>query len=128
MLIFGHRYFKRELFYHISDIDAIAHTPPNATLFVQWSENALDILEHLRLNSLQFALEVTTLTEALFAENFGAAYIVSSFELAKELQSVAEHYLFDAKILARIESDAQLEEYAKAGIDGVLFAEGVVKS
>ncbi len=126
MLLFGHRFITSERFYHIDDITAISHTPANALLYLVFNESNLDILEHLQRNELRFGVEVMTVTELIYAENFGASYIIVTPSLAKEAQQIAENYLFDAKILARIESDDAIETMAYEGIDGVLFAEALI--
>lgn len=127
MLLFGHRFIESPRLYHIDDVDAIAHTPANSTLYVTFSETNLDILAHCRENGLRFALEVESLREVIYAESLGASYIVVEEELAKLAQKTAETYLFDAKILCRIDDEDMIEEIALQGIDGAIFAEAVVK-
>ena len=41
--------------------------------------------------------------------------------MAKELQNLAENYLFDAKVLLCIKEEEEMLEIAKLGIDGVIF-------
>lgn len=127
MLLFGHRFIDSPRLYHIDDVDAISHTPANSTLYITFSETNLDIISHCRKNGLRFALEVENLREVIYAENLDAAFIVVEEELAKLAQKTAETYLFDAKILCRIEEEEMIEEIALQGIDGVLFGEAVVK-
>jgi hypothetical protein len=127
MLLFGHRFIDSPRFYHIDDVNAIAHTPANAMLYIVFSETNLDIISHCRENSLRFALEVANLREVIYGENLGAAFIVVEEDLAKTAQKTAETYLFDAKILCRIDEEEMIEEIAQQGIDGVLFGEAVVK-
>ncbi len=127
MLLFGHRFLSTQPFYHIESIEAIRNTPPNALLYLHFSEENLDIINHLQQNHLSFALVVETITQIIYASALGARYIVVSKKMAKSAQDIAENYLFDAKILAIIESDDEIEELAILGIDGVLFANAVVK-
>lgn len=127
MLIFGHPHLPSETLYHIDGIDAVASTPPGSTLLFDWEEANLDLIGHCRTNDLPFALGVASVKEAIFAERVGARYILVEPALAKSVQKVAETYLFDAKVLTRIEREAQIETMAYEGIDGVLFAEAVVK-
>ena len=127
MLLFGHRFIESPRFYHVDDIDAIVHTPSNSTLFVPFDASNLDIIAHCRVNGLPMAVEAGNLREVVFAENLGASFIVVGPELAKSAQKAADAYLFDAKILCRIEEEAMIEELALEGIDGVLFPEGVIK-
>ena len=127
MLLFGHRFIDYQHFYHIEEIDAIDQTPANSTLFVKFHESTLDIITHLQTHDLSFALEVSTLTEVIYAHNLGARYIIVSPVLSKSAQNIAENYLFDAKILCRLESEDMLEEKIIEGIDGIIFSEAILK-
>ena len=127
MLLFGHRFIDYQPFYHIEEIDAIDRTPSNSTLFVKFHESTLDIITHLQKHDLSFALEVSTLIEVVYAHNLGARYILVSPTLSKSAQDIAENYLFDAKILCRLESEDMLEEKIIEGIDGVIFSEAILK-
>jgi hypothetical protein len=127
MLLFGHRFIASERFYHIEDIDRIFHTPSNALLYVEFSEEMLDVLEHMRSNRLKYAVKIESIEALVYAEALDAAYIVVSSELAKDAQRIAEHYLFDAKILVQIEEESEIEVMAYEGIDGVIFPNAVIR-
>jgi hypothetical protein len=127
MLLFGHPIIDFNPFYHVDEIDTIELTPPNSTLFLHFKEENLDIIKYMQRNALPFALEVADLCEVVFAHNLGAKYILVNEPLAKSAQKVAENYLFDAKILCRLENVSELEEKIIEGIDGVIFPEAIVK-
>jgi hypothetical protein len=127
MLLFGHRFIPSDRFFHIDDIDAIIHTPANSPLYLPFSEKNLDIIDYLNANSLSFALEAATLREVIYAGALGASFIIVHEELAKSAQNAADDYLFDAKILCRIDSEEKIEELASEAIDGVIFSEAIVK-
>jgi len=127
MLLFGHRFIPSETFYHISDIDNISHTPPSSPLFLNFNEENLDIISYLNLNQLQFALSVTNITELIYAASLNASYIIVELDLVKIAQELAQNYLFDAKILAKIENDSEIEEMAILGVDGVIYPSAVIK-
>ena len=127
MLLFGHRFIKSESFYHIQDIDSIKHTPPSSTLYLDFSENNLDIINHANLNEIEIALRVSSTTELIYASSLGAKYIVVSKENAKTSQHIAENYLFDAKILVMLVDESEIEEYAILGIDGVICSNAIIK-
>jgi hypothetical protein len=127
MLIFGHRFISSRSFYHIEDIDAIAHTPSNSLIYLVFSEKNLDIINHLKDNDINFALAVNTVRDLIYAENIGASFIVVESVLAKSAQKIAETYLFDAKILCRIREESQIEAMAFEGIDGVVFSDAIIK-
>ena len=127
MLFFGHRFLASERFYHIDDIDAIIHTPSNSLLYVHFSEKNLDIIEHMRNNGISFGVRCSSLTEVMYANALEASYIIVEEPLCVAAQKAADHYLFDAKIVVRIEEEKQIETMAEKGVDGVLFPEGVIK-
>jgi len=127
MLLFGHPYINFKPLYHIAEIGDIEHTPPNSTLFLRFEEQNLDLVRHLQHNGLPFALEVESIEELVFAHNFGAKYIVVSAVFAKEAQEVAENYLFDAKILSRLQNEGDLAEKIREGIDGVIYPQAIIK-
>ncbi|MGE4420006.1 MAG: hypothetical protein AB7D38_09250 [Sulfurimonas sp.] len=127
MIFFGHRFLKNENFYHIFDIDSILHTPPSSTIYMEFEEKNLDIINHAALNSVKTALHVKNITEILYASSLGASYIIIEKELAKTAQNIAENYLFDAKILALIEDEDEIEELALLGVDGVIFSNAIIK-
>ena len=127
MLLFGHRFIPSEIFYHISNIDDINHTPPSSSLLLAFSEENLDIISHLNLNQLTFALSVNNITDLIYAASLHASYIIVEQDLVKTAQELAQNYLFDAKILAKIENDGDIEEMAILGVDGVVYPSAVIK-
>ena len=127
MLLFGHRFINSEKFYHITDIDAIKKTPPSSALYIKFNEENLDIIEYAYANSITFALSVKSVTELIYASALRASYIVVTNDMAKTAQSIAENYLFDAKILTKIDDENAIEEMAELGIDGVIFSNAIVK-
>ncbi len=127
MLIFGHRFIPSESLYHTVDIDSIANTPPSSTIYFEFSEDNLDIIEYANANQIEFALDVKNITELIYASALGAKYILLSREIAKTAQDIAENYLFDAKILAHIIDNEEIEELALLGIDGVIFSNAIIK-
>jgi len=127
MLFFGHRFIESEKFYHVFDIDTIMQTPPSSTIYLEFEEKNLDIINYLKDNKIYFALKVKNITELMYASALGASYIHVEQKLAKTAQKIAESYLFDAKILVHVEDEDTIEEMALLGIDGVIFAEAIVK-
>ena len=127
MLLFGHRFIPSKPFYHISDIDSIQKTPPSSLLYITWSEQNLDVIEHAAINEIVFALRVKEITELIYASALNAHFIIVNPELAKDAQNIANNYLFDAKILVKIEEEEEIEEMALLGVDGVIFANAIIK-
>ena len=127
MLLFGHRFIPSESFYHIDSIEAIKNTPPSSTLYLAFSEDNLDIIKHANDNNIVFMLSVQNITEIIYASSLSAKFILVPKELAKSAQDIAESYLFDAKIIVKIEDESEIEEMALLGLDGLLFANAIIK-
>jgi len=127
MLLFGHRFIPSESFYHITTIDAISKTPPSSKVFLEFSEDNLDIIQHLTKNSVKFVLSVENIRELIYASSLEASYILVQKEIAKSAQNIAESYLFDAKILVSLEDENQIEEMAMLNLDGVLFPSAIIR-
>lgn len=127
MYIFGHRFIDSESFYHIQSIDAIENTPPSSTLYVEFSEENLDIIKYMQLNQLSFALGAEDITQIIYASSLGASYIFVPRSLAKNAQGLANNYLFDAKVLVHIEDEEEIEDLALLGVDGVIFSNAIIK-
>ncbi len=127
MLIFGHRFIQSKSFYHIQSIDAIPNTPPSSTLYIPFDEQNLDIINYLTLNQITFALEVSSITEVMYASSLGASYIIVTKEILTMAQNIANSYLFDAKILIMIEDESEIQEMALLGVDAVLFSSAIIK-
>jgi hypothetical protein len=127
MLIFGHRFIESELFYHIQSVEAVPNTPPSSTLFLEFDEKNLDIINHLKLNQINFSIGVANIREVMYASSLGASFIVVHKEFSSKVQNIAENYLFDAKILALIENEEDIEAMATLGVDGVIFSNAIIK-
>jgi hypothetical protein len=127
MILFGHPLIQSEQLYHIESIDAILNTPSNSIIALFFEEQNMDIITHLRNNHIRFALYVANTTEAIVAENLRATYLVVNNKNGEEIQKVAEHYMFDAKVLGYCENIDNLEKLIDMRLDGAIFAEAIVK-
>ena len=127
MLLFGHRFIESEKFYHINDVASINNTPPSSTLFLDFSEENLDVIQHFNENDLSFVLRVQNITQLIYANALNADYIAVDKDLAKSAQNIAESYLFDAKILVMSSDERDIEELALLGVDGLLCATAIIK-
>lgn len=128
MYIFGHRFIESASFYHIQSIDAIENTPPSSILYVEFSEENLDIIKYMQANQTPFAIGVEDITQIIYASSLGASYILVKRLLAKNAQNLANNYLFDAKILVHIEEEDEIEDLALLGVDGVIFSNAIIKT
>ncbi len=127
MRLFGHPLIPSERFYHIESLEAIAKTPSNSIIALFFSPQNLDLIVYLRANKVRFALYVASTTEAVLAENMNADFLLVHPKIAQEIQKVADHYLFDAKVLGYIDQEDQLEKLIEMRLDGAVFIEAIVK-
>jgi hypothetical protein len=127
MLLFGHPYVPSEQFYHIESVEAIRHTPANSVVTLFFAPDNLDVIDHLRRNRIRFGLHIETVEEAVIAENLGASYLIVAPENGIEIQRVAEHYLFNAKVLGYVDTTEHLERLIELRLDGAVFPEAIVK-
>jgi nicotinate-nucleotide pyrophosphorylase len=126
MIILGHKFFEHEKLYTVSSFEQIKNTPTNSTLLLNFQEtDILNFIKDLKENSISFALEVQSIKELIFANSFGAKFILLEEFLAVDAQKIANEYLFDSKILVKINSEEEIEKFALLGIDGVVFNEAI---
>jgi len=115
MLIFGHPKIPSPPIITIAEPTQIARTPANAIVHFPFD---FSILAECAKSDVRCAVEVTGKKEAVYAAAMGAAYLVCrDLGLAKAIQRVAEEYLFDSKVIVRID-ERLLELAIDAGIDG----------
>ena len=118
MIILGDELVPYENISFISNIDEIQNTKANSTLIFFYKE---ELLVYCSNNELPFAVIICSLLEAIYSNSLGAKYIISEKDLAKEIQKIAENYIYDAKILALVESNNEFEQISKDEIDGVIY-------
>ncbi|MDD5211332.1 MAG: hypothetical protein PHV62_02880 [Sulfuricurvum sp.] len=127
MILFGHPLLLSERFYHIESLEAIVKTPSNSIIALFFAPQNIDLIVHLHNNKIRFALYVASTTEAVLAENMKANYLIVHPKVAQEIQKVADHYMFDAKVLGYIDQENQLEKLIDMRLDGAVFIEAIVK-
>ncbi len=127
MILFGHSLIPSERFYHVESIEAIAKTPANSIIALFFAPENLDLITYLATNKIRFGVYVATTTEAVLAENMNANYLIVHPKIAQEIQKVADHYMFDAKVLGYIDQEDQLERLIEMRLDGAVFIEAIVK-
>jgi hypothetical protein len=127
MLLFGHPRITNDKFYHVNSIEAIAHTPSNTCVLFTYNDEVFELIEHARENDLPFALDISSLREAIICENLDASYLLVNDEIATSVQKAADTYLFDAKVLVHIKDEEAIEALAEEGIDGVVFSQAIIK-
>lgn len=118
MILIGDNLIPHKEYSFIDSILDIEHTVANSTLIFNYDEN---LLIFCRKNALDNAVIVSSITEAIYCNALNSKYIICDKKLAKAIQKIAENYMFDAKILAIIESSDEIEKIALSEIDGVIY-------
>ena len=121
MKIFGHPWIESETFYPITSIGDIKKTPTNSILELQNLSSSLSLAYYCRDNKLSYVLNINSLKEAMFANLLEATYLLTTPSIAKELMPIAQHYLFDTQVIAKIDDESEIEVMARFGVDAVSF-------
>jgi len=125
MIFIGHVDVAFSPLYAIQHAQDIAQTPSNSTVFFAY--DAL-LAQFCHANKVSFAIHAKQTKELVLSQNLGASFIVVDKALSLNAQKIAEHYLFDAKILVLSVDDTDIEWAALNGIDGILFQSAIVTS
>jgi len=120
MLIFGSKYINSPKFVKVSSVEEISKTTPNDILLIDFKP-PFELAKYCKKNNLAYAIEAKSTLEAIYASNLNAAFAIANIELAQTLQKLADNYLWDMKILAKINSEEEIENVALLGIDGAIL-------
>lgn len=118
MIIIGDKLVSYEEIFFIKEIEEIKNTKSNSIIGFLYNEN---LLEYCFKNELSFVVIVNSIKEAIYSNSLRAKYIIAQKDLSKEVQKIAENYMYDSKILAIIDSNDEFEEIAKNEIDGIIY-------
>ncbi|MCP4970799.1 MAG: hypothetical protein GY932_09435 [Arcobacter sp.] len=118
MILIGDNLIPFEDISYIDSIWDIENSHPNATLIFNYDEN---LLTYCNKNQLAFAVIVKSIQEAIYANALDCKYLICEKKLAKQLQNIADNYMFDTKILSIIETEKEIEDIALLEIDGVIY-------
>ena len=118
MILIGDKRVPYEDISKIVSIEDIKNTKANSCISFVYNE---EILTYTFKNNLSSAVIITSIKEAIYANSLNAKYIICEKQLAKDLQKIAENYMFDSKILAIISSNDEFEEIALCEVDGIIY-------
>ncbi|WP_321315605.1 hypothetical protein [Halarcobacter sp.] len=119
MILIGDNLIPHKACFFIDSIMDIEHTEPNSTLIFNYDEN---LLLYCRKNHISCAVVISSIKEAIYCNALNSKYIICDRKIAKNIQKIAENYMFDSKILAIIESDDEIEKIALSEIDGAIYS------
>ena len=125
MLIIGHPWVKSQKFCKVFSIDDIKKSEANDIVLLEPLVDSHTFARYCQENSIDYAVVVNGLDDALFANALGAKFLIAEEESALMIQPIAQEYLFDARILVLIHHEKEIPKIARSGIDGVIFAEAI---
>lgn len=118
MIILGDTLIPFENIFFIKRVEDIKSSSSNSTLVFEYDEK---LLKYCFENSLGYGVLVKSLKEAIYSNALNAKYVVCDKNLDKDIQNLAENYMFDSKILSIIDSNNEIEDIALKQIDGVIY-------
>ena len=120
MILIGDKLIPFDNIYNISSIEDIKNTKANSVVSFRYNEK---LLTYASSNELNYAVIISSIKEAIYANSLNALYIICDKELSVSVQKIADNYMFDSKILAIIDSNNEIEEIALNEIDGIIYKE-----
>lgn len=121
MIILGDPRFSDELLYEVSRQDEIKETPNNATVVFRYNDTLIPTFHYCQKSRIPYAVYVNSIKEFVYAANLNSKYVFVDFSIAKEMQNIAEEYLFDTKVIVIVKKESEIEKVARLGIDGIYF-------
>ena len=118
MILIGDNFVPYEQISFIANIEQINSTKANSTILFTYDES---VLKYAYENELPSAVIVKSIKDAIYCNNLNVKYIISEKPLAKEIQKIADNYMFDSKNIAIIDSNDEFEEVAISEIDGIIY-------
>ena len=128
MLIFGHPWIKSDAFRKVFSVEDITQSSPGSIMLLEPLSDSIALAQYCQENHMSFAVTVTSVTEALFANALKSKYLVCQIEDAARIQPIAQEYLFDTKVLTLILNEKEIKKMAELSIDGVIFPEAIIAS
>lgn len=119
MILIGDSLIPHKNVFFIDAIADLDHTLPNSTLIFNYDEN---LLLFARKNHLECAVVVNNIKEAIYCNALNSKYIICDKKSAKQIQKIADNYMFDSRVLAIIDSNEEIEKIALLEIDGAIYS------
>ena len=125
MIIIGHKWVESPKFCKVFSQDDIKKSTANDIVLLEPLVESKTLATYCHDNDIAYAVTVNSLNEAIFANALGAKYMVCEEEEALIIQTIAQEYLFDTRILVLIYDEKEIAKIARSGVDGVIFPEAI---
>ena len=119
MLIIGNKNIPYEKIKSINSIEDIKNTSAE---FIVYFKYDIDTIKYCFDNNVKCAVYVSTVTESIFCNALDVNFIISNNN-TKQIQNIADNYMFDSKILQIIIDDNDIQKVAINEIDGCIYKE-----
>ena len=136
MLIFGHEAIACKRFAHVKSIEEIRATSADQIVyFYECDDMDFCLSKHCHKEKVPYAVRSDSLVRFLIYAQLQASFVLVAPPVgiqdpeqsdAKYLQTLADHYLLDTKVLLVIKEESEMELAAFLGIDGVIFSHFLV--
>ena len=128
MLIFGdNRLLCDKKFKIIDDLDSLKLIENGSIPFFTNIKDQIDFTYFCIDNDISYAVLIKDLNEAIYASIQRASFLMVEKELAKQIQELAENYMFDAKVVQIIDKEDEIKKVALAQIDAVVYRSSIWK-
>jgi hypothetical protein len=118
MIIIGHEKIEFEKIYVVHSLEDIGYSMPNSCVVFNYN---LEMMEYCKKNDIAYGVYTKHIKEAVLANAMETKYIITLNSTSKEIQDIANEYMFDAKILEIVPSDDAISSVAKKGVDGIIY-------
>jgi hypothetical protein len=125
MIIIGHPWVESPKFHKVFSKTDIKSSAADEIVLLEPLGDSHMHAKYCQKNKIEFAVVVNTLREAIFSNSLGAKYIICENDDALNIQHIAQEYLFDTRILVLVHHEKEINQIARGGIDGVIFAEAI---
>jgi len=125
MIIIGHPWIQSPRFCKVFSIEDIQKSKAGDIVLLEPLVESHVYAQHCQTHNIPFAVVITGLENALFANALGAKYMICEEDTALIVQPIAQNYLFDSRLLVLIQDDKKISKIAREQVDGVIFAEAI---
>jgi len=125
MILIGHPWVQSPKFHKVFSIEDIQNSNAEDILLLEPLVDSHIYAKYCVDNSIEYAVVVNSLEDAIYANALGASYMICEEDSALMIQPIAQEYLFDTKVLVLIHSTKEISKLARNGIDGIIFAEAI---
>ncbi len=122
MQILGHELIPYKALKSVSCIEEIRQEDDKIILF----EYEAEIIKYANDLKIEFALHVFNQTEAIIGNAAGATILICPLKIAHEVATLAEYYLFDAKVAILINNEDEIQLAIENKVDMAILPEAII--